>query len=304
MHDEHAHRTTILTFGMMRVLSSVLIADDEPLARERIRELVRAIAPDVEISEAGNGADAVAAIHTSRPDAVFLDVQMPGLDGFAVVESIGAAHMPPVVFVTAFDAHAMRAFDVAAVDYLLKPFDDARFLAAWQRLERAHAADTLSRDADRLIALLETVRANVSSSTPASVSTSLSPSVSPSISPAVTSPLPAGQYLERVLVRSGDRTVIVPIRDVHWMQSDGNYLDLHTGTGVHTLRETLVNLEAQLDPMRFVRVHRRVIVAIDQIREMQPWFAGDQIMILRDGTRLRVARTRREAVMARLERGT
>ena len=104
-------------------------------------------------------------------------------------------------------------------------------------------------------------------------------------------------------MRSGDRTVIVPIADVHWMQSDGNYLDLHTSAGVHTLRETLANLESQLDPLRFVRVHRRVIVAIDQIREMQPWFAGDQIMILRDGTRLRVARTRRVSVMARLERG-
>jgi two-component system, LytTR family, response regulator len=255
------------------VIRRVLIADDEPLARDRLRELVRALAPDAECREVGNGDAAAEAIRGWAPQAVFLDVQMPGLDGFGVVAAIGPERMPPTAFVTAFDEHAMRAFDVAAVDYLLKPFDDARFARTWARLARAHASHALAGDARRLADLLSAVGGP--------------------------EPLP-GRHLERFLVRVGERTLIVPVGDVRWMQSDGNYVDLHTAGGTHTIRETLSSVEARLDPARFIRIHRRSIVAIDYIKEMQPWFAGDQVLVLRDGTRLRVTRTRREALAARL----
>lgn len=256
------------------MIARVLIADDEPLARERVRELVRVHAPHAVIREAGDGEAAVDAIREWAPQIVFLDIQMPGRDGFAVLESIGLGAMPPTVFVTAYDAHALKAFDAAAVDYLLKPFDDARFAKSWQRAVKAHAQGALVNDAQRLSALLSAVSGGST---------------------------PAESFVERVLVKDGERTYPVALKDVRWMQSEGNYVDLFTAAGKHTLRETLTNLEARLDPARFVRIHRRIIVALDQVKELQPWFAGDQVMILKDGTKLRVSRTRREAVTARLE---
>lgn len=260
------------------MISRVLIADDEPLARERIRELVRQLAPTVECREVGDGDAAVEAITTWGPQAVFLDIQMPRRDGFAVLAAVGHEAMPPTAFVTAYDLHALRAFEVAAVDYLLKPFDDARFRRTWERITRAHDATALAAQAHALGALLAAVGG--------------------------AAPAPAANvsaYAERFLVRSGERTYPVATRDIKWLQSDGNYVDLHTAAGTHTIRESLASVEARLDPARFVRVHRRVIVAIDQIKELQPWFAGDQVLILKDGTKLRVSRTRRAVLAERLE---
>ncbi len=262
------------------MIDRILIADDEPLARERVRELVRALAPGAAIKEVGDGDAAVEAIRQWSPQGVFLDIQMPGRDGFAVLSAIGPAAMPATVFVTAYDTHALKAFEAAAVDYLLKPFDDARFATSWQRLIRAHAHASIAAEARRLGALLAAVSGE---------------SASEAVGAAPTA------FAERVLVRDGERTYPLALKDVRWMQSEGNYVDLFTSAGRHTLRETLTNLESRLDPARFVRVHRRVIVAIDQIKELQPWFAGDQVLILKDGTKLRVSRTRREAVSARLE---
>lgn len=266
----------------------VLIADDEPLARERVRELVRATAPTASCREVGNGDAAVEAITGWAPHAVFLDIQMPGRDGFAVVSTIGADRMPPTAFVTAFDEHALKAFDIAAVDYLLKPFDDARFLRTWQRLEKAHATGTLADEARRFSALLAAV-------------SGVDPGVDPGADPGADTSRAAPAYVERFMVRVNDRTYPVLVNDVRWMRSEGNYVDLHTGTGTHTIREPLSSVEERLDPSRYIRIHRRVIVALDQIKELQPWFAGDQVLILRDGTKLRVSRTRREALAARLE---
>lgn len=254
------------------MLQRVLIADDEPLARDRVRSLVRALSPSTECRDAGNGTAAVAAIRDWAPEAVFLDVQMPSLDGFGVVAAVGPEQMPPTAFVTAFDEHAIRAFDVAAVDYLLKPFADERFASSWQRLERAHANTSLKGEAQRLAQVLASVEASRT----------------------------APAFVERFIVRIGERTYPVPVADVRWMRSDGNYVDLFTAKGAHTIRETLASVEARLDPARFIRVHRRVIVAIDCIKEMHPRFAGDQVLVLLDGTKLRVARTRREALAARL----
>jgi two-component system LytT family response regulator len=256
------------------MLARILIADDEPLARERVRDRVRAMAPQAEVREALDGDATLGLIRAWSPDAVFLDIQMPGRDGFAVVGEIGTDRMPPTVFVTAYDAFALRAFEVAAVDYLLKPFDDDRFAEAWRRLEKVHRSGALAGETQRLAALLAAVASGAGAA--------------------------GAAYVERFLVRIGERTVLVPVQDVRWMQSDGNYVDLHTPNGTHTIRETLTSVEARLDPAKFIRIHRRVIVAIDFIKEMRPWFAGDQILVLRDGTKLRVTRTRREAVSARL----
>lgn len=256
-------------------MDRILVVDDEPLARERLVRLIRRAAPRAQVLEATDGDAAVDSIRTNAPHAVFLDIQMPGRDGFAVVESVGALQMPPTVFVTAYDAHALRAFDVAAVDYLLKPFDDERFDATWDRLARRHAATTLAGEAQRLGALLAAVG---SAAAPANVQA----------------------RVERFLVKVGERTYLVPAADVRWLTSDGNYVDLHTATGAHTIRDTLAHVEQRLDPARFVRIHRRVIVAIDYIKELQPWFGGDQVLILKDGTQLRISRTRRELVTARL----
>jgi two-component system, LytTR family, response regulator len=258
------------------VIQSVLVVDDEPLARTRIRDCLAQVAPEVAVRSAGDGNAAVAALREQSVQAVFLDVQMPGRSGFDVIDTVGVDRMPPVVMVTAYDRYALRAFDLAAVDYLLKPFDVERFAAAWHRVERAHAHGVLADEAQRLQALLDAVR-GASGKIEAS-----------------------GPQLERFLVRIGERTEIVAVKDVRWMQSDGNYVDLHTPHGVRTVRETLATLEERLDPTRYVRIHRRVIVAIDYIKELLPWLGGDQVLVLKDGTRLRVSRTRREAVGARL----
>jgi two-component system LytT family response regulator len=256
----------------MRMIERVLIADDEPLARERVSTLVRAIAPLAQLRTVGDGSSAVQVIREWAPHVVLLDIQMPGKDGFAVIESVGADAMPLTVFVTAYDEHAMRAFNAAAVDYLLKPFSEERFATAWQRVARLHAASMLANEAQHLSALLHAV------------------------APAAARPVIA----ERFMVRKGERTVLVPVSDIRWLQSDGNYVELHTAQGTHVMRETLAHVEERLDPSRYVRIHRRVIVAIDFIRELQPWFGGDQVLILKDGSKLRVSRTRREAVASRL----
>lgn len=266
-------------------IERVLIVDDERLARVRVAERLRAIAPTVALQEAADGASAARLIDSWRPDAVFLDVQMPEMDGFAVVKSVGADRMPPTIFVTAFDQHAVRAFDVAAVDYLLKPFDDERFTAAWERLHARAAAGTIAVEARRMGALLT------------SLGTSLGTSAGAFAAPTQGNG-DGGRptYLDRIAVRRDQRTYFVRLADVQWIESSGNYVILHAGQERHEVRETLAALEARLDPRRFTRIHRRLIVALDAIRELQPWFGGDQVMILHDGAKLRVSRTHRTSL--------
>ncbi len=277
------------------MIERVLIADDEPLARERVSALVRAIAPSASQRTVGDGKSAVQIIREWAPHVVLLDIQMPGADGFEVIELVGSAAMPLTVFVTAYDEHALRAFNAAAVDYLLKPFSEDRFAAAWQRVARLHAASLLANEAQHLSALLHA--ANVGQGD-RGVSVGAEPQSAPSGTPAPSST--RASIAERFMVRKGERTVLVPVSDVRWLQSDGNYVELHTAQGTHVMRETLAHVEERLDPARYVRIHRRVIVAIDFIRELQPWFGGDQVLILKDGAKLRVSRTRREAVASRL----
>lgn len=264
------------------MLERVLIVDDEPLARERLSTLLALLAPHAQLREAGNGAAAVELIRAWRPDAVLLDIQMPECGGLDVVAQVGAAGMPPTIFVTAHDEFALRAFEVAAVDYLLKPFDDERFAAAWQRLAARHATEALVEQARRMSALVAAAGRQPTSHVPANAA-----------------PERKG-WADRVVIRHDQRTIMVPLAEVQWIESDGNYVTLHAGQERHTMRETLRSLESRIDPRRFVRIHRRRLVAMDAMRELQPWFAGDQVMILKDGTKLRVSRSFRESLSRHL----
>ena len=260
------------------MIRRVLIVDDEPLARERLAELVRACALSTELREVGDGDAAVETIQSWQPDVVFLDVQMPGRDGFGVLGTIGADKMPPTVFVTAYDKHAVRAFDVAAVDYLLKPFDDARFRAAWTRVAAQSGVRSVVAESRRLTNLLTQLgKAEAAAETEK-----------------------PRRWADRVVVKKGERTVVVKLADVQWIESSGNYIELHAGKEKHSIRETISSFESRLNPDHFVRIHRSTIIAIDAMKELQPWFGGDQVMIMKDGQQLRVSRNYRHRVAARL----
>ena len=263
------------------MIDRVLIVDDEPLARERLVDLVRTRASNVTLGEAGDGDAAVESIRSFRPDAVFLDVEIPALNGFEVVQAVGCERMPPTVFVTAYDEYALRAFDVAAVDYLLKPFDDARFDEAWRRIVERCAAGALVAHAQRFRELLAAVGETPVGAAATATATS-----------------------DRLVVRDGQRVIVVPLADVLWIESDGNNVVIHTAGGSHRLRETLVRLAARLDPARFVRIHRRYVVDLAAMQELRPWSGGDQLLVLRGGKRLPVSRNYRHEVARRLAGGT
>jgi two-component system, LytTR family, response regulator len=284
-----------------------LIVDDEPLARTRLRELL-GDEEDVHIvAECGNGADAVAAIAREQPDLVLLDIQMPELDGFGVVRAVGVDRMPAVVFVTAHDEHAVAAFEVHAVDYVLKPVDQDRFAEALRRAKHriaGTAAGAAGRDADRdlrqrLAALVAEVSAAVASG--AATPPMGPPADTPASTPAST-PVTGPGGVPRLAVKGEGRVVFVRTPDVDWIEAMDNYVRLHVGREVHVMRETLSSLETRLSGSTFLRIHRSTIVNVDRIREVQPWFAGDYVVILADGTKLTTGRRYRAAVQALLER--
>jgi two-component system, LytTR family, response regulator len=256
------------------------IVDDEPLARDCIR-LALAGADDVEIvAECGDGAAAVRAIEALRPDLIFLDVQMPGLDGFEVVKAVGPDRMPAVMFVTAYDAHAIQAFELHATDYLLKPFSDARFGAAMgharARLREARESE-LGR---RLTRLVEEIR----------------PGRDPSPGEGAAAS-PRGGHATRILVRHGSGMEFLPLDTVDWIEAAGNYLRLHAGPRTESVRMTLAGLLDQLDPTKFVRIHRSMVVNLSRIRSITPWFGGDYTVTLIDGRDLRVSRHYRDELL-------
>jgi two-component system, LytTR family, response regulator len=263
----------------------VLIVDDEPLARDCVR-LALEKEPDITLlGECGTGEEAVAEILADPPDLVFLDVQMPGLDGFGVIERVGASAMPPVVFVTAYDAHALRAFRMHALDYVLKPFDDVRFRDA---LAHARAQLQLRREGElgrRLEALLGEMRAplgGAETTGDAEVGGESDGGSGPII---------------RFAVRQDDRIVFVRVDDVDWLEADGNYVKLHVRERALRIRASLRALQARLDPARFVRVHKSAIVNLERVKEMQPWFGGDYVAILATGKQVRVSRTYAQDVL-------
>lgn len=244
-----------------------LIVDDEALARQRIRQLLEKVA-DVEVAgECTNGVEAVQAIEEFGPDLVFLDIQMPELDGFGVIEAVRADRMPATLFVTAYDQHALRAFEVHALDYLLKPFDAARFNTALARarLWCAKNASGAGEGRPDLVALMAGLRKE-------------------------------HPWLDRLLVRQGDRHILVRTSAIQWIEAEDNYVRLHVDGTSYLLRQTMGGLLARLDPQLFRRIHRSAIVNLDCIREFQPWTSGDQLVIMRDGTRLTLSRTYRDQV--------
>jgi two-component system LytT family response regulator len=243
---------------------SVLIVDDEKPARAKVRRFVSGD-PDVgPIYEATDGLDAVDVVRAESPDLVFLDVQMPGLDGFGVLEALDPRALPHVVFVTAFDEYAVRAFEIHAVDYVLKPFDAERLSLALTRAKDAVGGRRDGVERRRLTRLLADVRRE------------------------------RPERLERLLVEGADRAVLLPLARVDRMESARNYVVLHAGRETYRVRATLDGLEGRIDPRRFVRVNRSTIVNVDRVAELRPWSHGDWVLVLSDGARLRLSRRYRD----------
>ncbi|MGH7507341.1 MAG: LytR/AlgR family response regulator transcription factor [Longimicrobiales bacterium] len=241
----------------------VLIVDDEPLARDGVRLNLDDQQDFEVVGECANGDEAVETIRDVKPDVVFLDVQMPGLDGFGVLDALSGEPLPEIVFVTAYDQFALQAFEAHALDYLLKPFDAERFQKSLQRVRAQLRGQHRDDIEGRLVSLLEELRDKP-------------------------------RYLERLVVRSSGRILILRTDDVDWIEAAANYVKLHVGGRVYLLRETMSHLERNLDPARFVRIHRSTIVRIDRIKLLEPLFQGDYLVILQDGARLPTSRTYRE----------
>jgi two-component system LytT family response regulator len=250
----------------------VLIVDDEPLARQRIEDLL-AHEQGIEIvGSADNGEAAIQKIGALHPDLVFLDVQMPGMTGLDVVRSIGVDAMPPTIFVTAFDQHALKAFELAALDYLVKPFDDERFEQALAR-GRAHAELREGRALrERLRAMLDGEAAT-----------------------------PASSYIQRIPIESRGKVQYIPIDQIDYIAASGPYAEIVVGARRHLVRETMQSLEDTLDPARFMRVHRSAIVPLDRVDMLLRGAGGDYELQLKNGARVRVSRAKREEVEQRLK---
>jgi two-component system, LytTR family, response regulator len=248
----------------------VLLVDDEPLARDMLREMLQGD-PQVDIvGESCNGREALAAIHAEAPDLIFLDVQMPEVGGFEVLASLKGEKAPYVIFVTAYDQYAVRAFEVQALDYLLKPFDQERFDVSWQRAKAQLRRDRNGGGMDeRILALLEELKAG-------------------------------NKYLERLVIKAAGRIYFLETSEIDWIEAEGNYVSVHSGKKSHLLRETISSLESQLDPKKFVRIHRSSIVRLDYIQELQPWFHGEYRVILQDGTQLTLSRNHRDKLQEAL----
>jgi two-component system LytT family response regulator len=247
---------------------AVLIVDDETHARERLRRLLDSD-PEIEIvGECASGNEAVAAVAKLKPDLMLLDIQMPELDGFGVIEAIPRDELPMVVFVTAHDEHALHAFDVHAVDYVLKPVEAPRLQEAIGRARQRRSPDVISRP-----------QSPNGEGEPVSADEDV-------------------KYFGRILVRQDGQIYPIHAREIHYVESFGNYVKLHTSSKQFTVRETMLRMEQRLDPEQFARIHRSVIVNLDAVSEMQPWFAGDFVVILKSGVRLKVSRS----FKARLEK--
>lgn len=243
-----------------------LIVDDEPLARERLRKLLEAESDIQVVGEASNGHEALELANQNRPDLIFLDVQMPELDGFGVVAGLQLDPLPAIVFVTAYDRFALKAFEVHALDYLLKPFDRERFQKALERartLVQQRQTGDLSKRLSSLITDLKPEKAE-------------------------------SKYLDRLAIKAEGRVLFFKIDDIDWIEAADNYVSVHVGADEHLHRETMASLEAKLPPSLFLRISRSTIVNIERIKEMQPMFHGDYVVILKNGARLNLSRNYRD----------
>ncbi|MDO8542889.1 MAG: LytTR family DNA-binding domain-containing protein [Opitutaceae bacterium] len=254
-----------------------VIVDDEPAARRGVRLLLeRDHAVDI-VGEASGGVEAAELIRREKPDLAFLDVQMPGCDGFEALTQVGSAAAPAVVFVTAYDEHALRAFEVNAIDYLLKPYDDARFSAALQRAKeevRRRRSDTVNA---RLVQLLDYLQQHGEQAAKDE------------------------SAAERILIKSSGEIFFLKPEEIDWIEAEGDYMKFHVNGRSHLMRETMARLEARLDPTRFIRIHRSTIVNIDRLRKLSPSFAGEYAVVLHDGTKLKLSRGYHERIAALLK---
>jgi len=243
-----------------------LIVDDEPLARERLMSLLAAES-DIEVAgQCANGAEALAAIEEKAPDLVFLDVQMPELDGFGVLAALEGERRPAIIFVTAHDRFALKAFEVHAIDYLLKPFDRERFQKALDRARGQVKRQQGGQIDDRLAALLAELKQDQT------------------------------KQLDRIPVKGSGRVVLVKVNDIDWIEAADNYVNLHAGKEAHLHRETMTALEKKLPAEKFLRISRSAMVNVDRIKELQPMFHGDYTVILQNGTKLTLSRGYRDAL--------
>jgi len=254
----------------------VVVVDDEPLARQRIEDLLSRASSVAVVATAASGPQAVEAIRTSAPDLVFLDVQLPGLTGFEVVSAIGVERMPVTIFVTAFDQFALKAFEVAAVDYLVKPFDDERFAQALARARKTIELQEVERVTRRLMALMQANEV------------------------AKNDTAPRKQYLDRIPVEMRGQLRVVPVAKIDYITASGAYAELHVAERTYAVRERMQTLEEKLDPSVFFRLHRSAIVRLDRIDSLLRAPGGDYAVRLKDGTELPVSRTRREQLEQRL----
>ena len=267
----------------------VLIVDDDSPARDSMRAALRNARGVEVVGECADGTAAVEAIQRHSPDVVFMDVEMPGLNGFDVLDRIDTTTMPVIVFVTALDSHAVRAFEVKALDYVLKPFADERLIAA---MDRARALIQDRRNGELGRRLVNFVRDWQSGSRERNAELAVEFE-----KPATDLPRATPAFIRRFAVRSDGRVRFVPATDVDWIEADGNYMLLHVGDAQHRLRASLAGLTEELDPKQFVRIHRSVIVNVGRIREVQPWFGGDYIALLQTGAKLRVSRLRAASLL-------
>ena len=266
----------------------VLVVDDEPLARQRIVDMLAAHDDGVEvIGEIDNGTDAVAAIRDGHPDIVFLDVQMPGKTGLEVIRAVGIDDMPLTIFVTAYDRHALEAFEVAAVDYLVKPFDDDRFEQALQRARRLIELKEVDRLRARLLTILQTGEGERAMDREEPTAASVA----------------RGRYMERIPVEMRGKVRVVPVQEIDFIMADGPYAELYSGDRKYVIRESMHNLEDKLDPDVFIRTHRSVIVRLDLIETLHKGAGGDYEVQLKSGRRLRVSRSRIDALEKKLGLG-
>ncbi len=261
-----------------RKIKTVII-DDEPIARRNLRVLLERDA-DVEIvGEGGSGLDAVSLTRAKSPDLIFLDIQMPEMNGFEALERIGADGVAAIIFVTAFDQYALRAFEVHALDYLLKPFDDARFEAALARAKAQIEQREAKELSKKLFALLES-HARISDVAR------------------------EAQYQSEFMIKSASRVFFLKAGEIDWIEAADYYVRLRAGNQSHMLRETMAELEAKLDPQKFTRIHRSTIVNLDRIKEIEARPGGDYAVILHDGTHLKLSRSRRDQIEMILRRSS
>mgnify|MGYP005857821633 CR=1 FL=1 len=242
---------------------TAIIVDDEKLSRERIKAMLALDKDIVVLDECTNGLEAIDKVDQLQPDILFLDIQMPDLNGFGVVEHLARTYLPFIVFITAYDEYAVKAFEVNAIDYLLKPFDKARFVAALHRVKNAVMQQRREKLSLQITDLLQTLQKEK-------------------------------KYLQRVVIKTLGRIYFIKTETIDWIEAAGNYAVLYCKKEKYLYRETLKSLEEQLDPAQFVRIHRSKIVNIDRIKELQSWSHGDYLIILTDGTKLHLSRNYRD----------